>query len=332
MARHAHSRTQDHTPDTPRRLGAARRPAQRAQRLGAAVTLAALAVSAAAKAEATAEPSATAPSAAAPAAAAPPPSLPWLMRPTVAGTTARLDSTLATFEGGSSAVLSASGSYRLVPDLAVGARLTGVSLDVEDERRFAFANPALSALWTPSWGLPVRFSFAFVAALPLGQGGSKDASPEVRATVSAGMLNRSAMDNALFQPSYATAIGGLGVSWNAHGVTLAAEATVLQLTRVYDVPSDPRRTNFTSGLHAGWSFWGPLNLSAELHYQQWLANPSIADEDPRRQQLTGLLGLRASFPAGAVKLRPGLSYSRPLDDPMAKLDYQLFQLDLPIVF
>lgn len=266
-------------------------------------------------------------------ASGPPPSLPWMMRPTVAGTTARLDTTIAAFDGGFSAVSIASGTYRIIPDLAIGARVAGITWSEGDRSATAFVNPALFALYTPQWNLPVRLSFFAAVVLPIGQGGTASANPDIKAAVGSGLTNRSAMDNALFQPSYVAAIGGAGVSWHGHGVTLAAEATVLQLFRVYDVPSDDARTNLTTGVHAGWTFWGPLNLSTELHYQRWLSTPQPVRMDPsRRDQWTWLVGLRATFATGPVKLRPGFSYTLPLDAPMSRLGYHVFQIDLPIVF
>lgn len=318
MDRYDHSKAVRHLPDAHALLTFA-----------VVVTFAAFATTV--HADATVDATSSAPVAAAP--AGPPPSLPWMMRPTVAGTTVRLDTSIAKFDGGLSAVFIAGGTYRIIPDLALGTRIGGITWSEGDRSATAFINPALFALWTPQWNLPVRLSFSAAIVLPIGQGGSVSADPDIKAATGAGLMNRSAMDNALFQTSYFTVIGGTGLSWHGHGVTLAAEATVLQLIRVYDVPSDAARTNLTTGIHAGWTFWGPLNVSTELHYQRWLSTPQPVHMDPsRRDQWTWLVGLRATFAAGPVKLRPGFSYTLPLDAPMSRLGYHVFQIDLPIVF
>jgi hypothetical protein len=43
--------------------------------------------------------------------------------------------------------------------------------------------------------------------------------------------------------------------------------------------------------------------------------------------------VRAHFKlSDTIWLRPGISYSRALDDPMNAMNYNIFQLDIPVVF
>ena len=62
------------------------------------------------------------------------------------------------------------------------------------------------------------------------------------------------MDNALFAVNDCTVIPGASVAYVAHRVTVQAEATLLQLTRVRGdkVQAEASKTNCTSGLHVGY--------------------------------------------------------------------------------
>ncbi len=264
----------------------------------------------------------------------PAPSLPWLLRPTAPATVVRSDTAVASFAGGRSVTTILQGNLRLGDQLAVGLRLAAnVLAPDEGASASAFVNPAALVLWVPRWELPVQLAFTGVLVAPLGQGGGADADPATAAAAASGVQTRQGMDNALFATNYMTGVVGVGVGWVRGPVTLIGEATVLELVRVRDVQQDDARTNFTTGLHAGWAFWGPLALSGELHYQRWLTTPSfVAADGSRRDQVSWLVGLRGWWKVGDVKLRPGISYARAIDAPMGDASYQIIQVDLPFVF
>jgi hypothetical protein len=144
------------------------------------------------------------------------------------------------------------------------------------------------------------------------------------------------MDNALFAVNYTTLTAGVGLAFVRWGFTAQAETTILQLfrTRGDAIDKDAARTNFTSGLHLGYRLLDPLTVSVELRYQRWLSTPAAVTADPaKRDQLTFAVGLRANVPLTKTLLvRPGVSYSHPLDDPMAAQGYRILQLDVPVVF
>jgi len=115
-------------------------------------------------------------------------------------------------------------------------------------------------------------------------------------------------------------IGGLGLARVTRGLTLQAEVTLLQLTRVRGPDSqDASRSNFTAGVHAGHFFSPRLSLGAEVRIQRWLSDAAPVRRDPAaREQLTIGVGPRFHLKlAGKRWLRPGLSYTRALDAPMA---------------
>ncbi|MGA9524653.1 MAG: hypothetical protein WBV82_24560 [Myxococcaceae bacterium] len=281
-----------------------------------------------------------------PAQALPPPapySLPFQLRPAMAVSAARLDSALALWQGaaglpGTTVVSTALFSYKLAPGFSPLLRLGIVGNappgPAEGNTRGAasFMNPVLGATYGfsphPQW----KVALFLGAAFPLGTGST--ASPE-RVANAAGVLGRSAMDNAMFAVNYLTFFPGVGVAWVANGWTVQLEATLLQLLRVRgeEVDSDAARTNFTSGLHVGYFFIPQLSLGAELRYQRWLSNPSVPADAPAVDTLTAAIGPRVHF-----KLTPNLwsraavVYSRGLDNPMAAANYHVVQLDLAFPF
>jgi hypothetical protein len=269
-----------------------------------------------------------------------PPPLPWLMRPTGATTALRSDTAVGDFDGGTAITTLFQANLKIRPDLAAGVRVAYNLLEVDEgEDGQGVSNPAVFGLWTPRPGWPVQPAFFLAAVMPVGQGAGNDAELGERRAVAAGLQTRQGMDNALFATSYTTGVAGVGVSWTRGPVALVGEATVLQLFRVYELPDgtpdDDVRTNLTSGLHAAWTFWGPLTVSGELHLQRWLYAPELMDADTsgaNREQGSWTIGLRGWWKVGDLKLRPGLAYSRGLDDPMGGQAYQIVQLDLPVVF
>jgi hypothetical protein len=153
------------------------------------------------------------------------------------------------------------------------------------------------------------------------------------------------MDNAMFAVNYFTAIVGGDIAYVDHKLTLQAEATLFQLLRAHGddaggASSDAARTNSTFGIHAGYFVLPYLSLGAELRYQRWLstvtqisngAKTDIADSS--KDTMTVAIGPRAHFALGkGMFLRPGLSYSRGLDQPLTTSSYNVLQIDVPVVF
>ncbi len=269
-------------------------------------------------------------------------SLPWNLRPVTAATVVRFDETLATFEdtvtgiSGSTWVTSVIASRRLTPHLAPLVRITWVVNDPPGTLPSgnAFSNPLLGATWAQTKGA-WRGSGFLAATIPVGQGGGASPDAGAAAAVSRGIPARSGMDNALFAVNFATVVAGAGLARVDRRMTAQAEATVLRLTRVRGpATEDAARTNLTVGLHLG-HFIGPrVSVGGELRYQRWLTDAAPVRNDPSaRQTATVGLGARFHLRLGEQRwLRPGLSYSRALDDPLKRQSYDMVQLDLPVAF
>ena len=269
-------------------------------------------------------------------------SLPWTMRPAVAPTLARLDSSMSFSTPGFSAATLLTGGYAFVPgtlglygraalvhqDPAVGAAATALS------------NPLVFGLYTPLVAPGWRVTVFAGVALPVGGGGGGSGDVNALRAVRSGIPTRSAMDNALFAVNYLTPTVGVGGAFIRHGFTVQAEVTVLQLIRVRGESrdADAMRTNFTAGLHLGYLVLPWLTASAEFHYQHWLHNPSLdptatAPQGKPRGQATVEFGVRANLPLSATILaRPGVSFGLPLGGPMDTDDYRILHIDFPVVF
>jgi hypothetical protein len=90
---------------------------------------------------------------------------------------------------------------------------------------------------------------------------------------------------------------------------------------------------FTAGVHLGRFLSPHVSLAAELRMQRWLSDAAPARNNPAaREQLTVGFGPRFHFRAFGRLVRPGVSYTRALDDPMAASGYDVLQLDVPVVF
>ena len=272
-------------------------------------------------------------------------SLPWLLRPAVPASVVRLDETMAFYEDpasktpGSSYVTSLIATYKVSPKWVPIFRETWVRNNApsegQDPSGSGFSNPLLGINYLQPFGKGWRFSSFFASTIPIGSGGGDSPDKGAQAAMTAAVSARSAMDNALFAVNYWTVIGGLGLARVTPGLTLQAEATVLQLTRARGPETqDGSRTNLTVGLHAGHFFSPRVSLGAELRLQRWLTNAASVRKDAAvREQLTFGIGPRFHFKvAGKHWLRPGLSYTRALDDPMAKKAYDIVQLDVPFAF
>jgi hypothetical protein len=204
-------------------------------------------------------------------------------------------------------------------------------------RASAISNPIVGVVWGVP-GVATHWKVAALTAIsiPIGSGGGNDGDKARLAAEKAAVFVRSAMDNSAFAVNDLTPIIGLDVAYARGGFTLQGEATLFQLFRVRGeaVQPDVYKTNFTTGVHAGYYVLRWLCASAELRYQRYLVAPaSVATNPLTVDNLTAGGGMRFDIRLGGRRvLRPGVSYSRGLDDPMKSRNYQIVQLDLPFVF
>jgi hypothetical protein len=291
----------------------------------------------------------------------PPYSLPWQLRPVVAGNVVRSDTALALYEdpttgqAGSTVASLLLASYKVTDELAPMVRLGVVSNSPPTgDSAFGFLNPVVGATYAIKPAKPLRLAFFLGAALPLGSGGGDDASPKAAAANAAGMRARSAMDNAMFAVNDFTIFPGVGLAFLHSGFTVQVEATLLQLMRVrggtqpaMGSPKNPdsSKTNFTTGLHVGYFLFPFLSVGAELRHQRFLSTPRAValDDDPESTPAIAPQGLRdtTTFAVGPrfhlqltekLWLRPGFAFAMALDAPMERAEYKIVQLDLPLAF
>jgi hypothetical protein len=197
-------------------------------------------------------------------------------------------------------------------------------------------NPVVGGVYAMKPIPELRLAFFLGVALPLGQGGGNSPNPDRAAATRSGVLARSAMDNAMFAVNDLVVIPGIGAAWVAGGFTLQLEVTVLQLTRVRgdEVQPDASRTNFTTGMHVGYFLLPELSLGAELRHQRWLSTPAAVEKDASlRDTTTFAVGPRVHLQlAEKLWLRPGIAYARGIDPPMTTSNYNIVQVDVPMVF
>jgi hypothetical protein len=257
-------------------------------------------------------------------------------------TVARVDQTVAGFEdpttgiSGDTWVTSFIGSWKATPQIGALVRVSWVANHPPGAipSGQAFSNPLLGVVWAQQkaeW----RGAVLAATSLPVGQGGGDDPDAGQAAAMSAAIPARSAMDNALFAVNYWTAIVGGDVAYVRGNATVQAEATLLRLFRARGPETqDAARTNFTSGLHAGWFFTPAISAGGEVRWQRWLtdAAPVRANEEAR-ETVTAGIGPRFHFKlAGGRWLRPGIHYSFPLDEPLKASSYGMIAVDVPLSF
>lgn len=286
------------------------------------------------------EPAAELPPEAATSAPTPPPySLPWQLRPVPAVSVVRSDTSFASWGPSNEALTVASlllVSYKLTPTFAVLTRVGLVhNSPPGGPGGTAVVNPVIAGtnVWTLIRGLDLNLFVGIT--LPVGMGGGNNATSQAAAAASAGILARSAMDNAMFAVNDFTIFPGLGLAWIAGGFTAQIEATVLQLIRVRGALATPDRakTNLTSGVHLGYFVLPWLSLGGEVRMQRWLSTPASVKADPsQRDNFTFAVGPRFHFRSGDIIVRPGISYAQGLDDPMLERNYRIVQLDVPVAF
>jgi hypothetical protein len=298
------------------------------------LALGSFALEAAAQAEPAAAPAESAP-------AAPPPkpkySLPWGLRPAIAPTVVRSDSSYAPADANNTFVSTLLGGYKFLPNLGAYAKLAYIHNNPDKgPTGNAFSNPLFFGLFTPElskgWRLPISIGFT----LPVGSGGGNDFDRGKKAAQAQAIFARSGMENALYAVNFTTLTEGIGLAWIYKRLTLQAEATLFQLfrSRGDKVEKDKFRLNSTYGFHVGYAVLDMLTLSAEIRYQRWLTDAQpVTVAAYNRDTLTIGGGARFNLPAGKITLRPGFAVFAPLDDPMRKAGMnKTFQFDLPILF
>jgi hypothetical protein len=287
------------------------------------------------------------PADAAPPAEPPPPppySLPWQLRPAGAGTVVRLDTAFAFYEdpvshkSGSTVVPMLLFSYKVAKGFAPLVRLGVVSNSPPDPAPsgFGFLNPVLGGTYALDLAKELKLAFFLGLTIPVGSGGGDHPDAGQKLARNAGILARSAMDNAMFAVNDFTIFPGVDFAFVSGGFTAQAEATLLQLTRVrgsVDQP-DSSKTNLTMGLHVGYFLIPLLSLGAEIRHQRWLSTPkAVAANSILRDTSTIAVGPRFHFQVSKGKwLRPGIAFAFPIDQPMTKSSYKIVQLDVPFSF
>jgi hypothetical protein len=292
----------------------------------------------------------------------PPYSLPWQLRPVVAGNVVRSDTAVAFYKhptNGNSGTTVASTllfSYKVMENLAPLVRIGLVSSSPPDnpmampppESATGFLNPVVGATYGLKFGPTLKLGLFLGLTVPVGSGGGDDAEAKAKAANAAGIPARSAMDNAMFAVNDFVVFPGVGFAYTNAGFTAQVEATLLQLTQVRGSTGmgkaqlDDSRTNFTTGIHVGYFIISMLSVGGDLRHQRWLSTPKAVEADealPDDDQLgvrdttTFAIGPRFHFKLSeSVWFRPGVAFAMPLDDPMKKSKYKIVQLDLPVAF
>jgi len=286
----------------------------------------------------------TAPPLDAPALTPVPYSLPWQLRPAAVGNTVRFDASAAFWkngapDSGNTEVVGIIASRKISNRVALLGRVSFIDNNppaTSGERATtAISNPLLGATFLRARPRGVRQSLFIAATAPVGSGGGDSPQAGKTAALSRAIATRSAMDNALFAVNYFSLIGGASLARVTHGATLQVEATVLQLFRVRGPETqDKRRTNFTAGLHLGRSFRPVFSAGTELRYQRWLTDAApVRANRQARETLTFAFGPRFHFKLGRTKwIRPGVSFTLPLDEPLSGSKYRILQIDEPVSF
>lgn len=269
------------------------------------------------------------------AAASAPYSLPWQLRGAGPANIVRADAVLAFHNAGFTEASMLFASYRVSPTLAPFVRLGYVAQALTGQpTAHAIVNPALGATYGIAVPRDFRLSLFFGFTLPIGMGGG-NVAPSALAVPLAGLLARSAMDNAMFAVNDFTIFPGIDLAWVAHGFTVQIETTLLMLTRVRGerTQADEMKANLTAGLHVGYFLSSWWSVGAELRHQRWLTTPAAVVTNPSaRDNTTFAVGTRFHVPVAGVVLRPGVAYTRGLDAPMTTANYNIVLFDLPVFY
>jgi len=278
-------------------------------------------------------------------------SLPWQLRPVAPANVVRLDTAFGFYENptthksGAAQATSLLGSYKVIPDLAVIARVGLVHNSPPDAvapapnppAATSILNPIVGALYGLKLSPDLKLGLFLGLTIPVGSGGGTNPDTNKAAANAVGASTRSMMDNAMFAVNYLTVFPGVDFAFVRGGFTAQVEATIFQLTKTRGPDSaDKSNTNFTTGLHVGYFVLPVLSLGAEIRHQRWLSTPTSVKNDATgasRDTTTFAVGPRFHFKlAEKVWFRPGIAFAMPIDDPMKKNDFKIAQLDLPLSF
>ena len=286
-------------------------------------------------------------------------SLPWQLRPAAASTAVRADAVFANYDNAAGA----SGGFTVAPTVVASYKIPGtgegwsglaplLKLEAVNDSPptgsggFAIVNPLVGASYVIALPEGFRGSFFLGATIPIGMGGGDTPSAGITEARSAGQYARSQMDDSLYAVDDFALIPGVDFAWVGSGLTLQAEATLFQLWRVRGSTVNPAtktapdpdatKTNFTSGIHAGYFFIPLLSIGVDLRYQRWLAAPAAIKKAASDfiDNWTVAIGPRLHLPlGGGIKIHPGIAYAMGLDQPMrSPFDYHIVQLDIPVTF
>ncbi|HET6346785.1 MAG TPA: hypothetical protein VFH51_17760, partial [Myxococcota bacterium] len=241
---------------------------------------------------------------------------------------------------GSTLVSMLAASYKLTSEFAPFVRVGVLHADLPGgDSAVVMSNVAMGGHYVRKVCQDVRLTLTLGAVLPVGSAAGNSPNAVEGRAMRAGPPARSAMDNALFGSNDLSLFPGVGLAYVAHGFTVQAEATVIQAWRVQGekVQPDAAKSNFTTGLFAGYFLVPQLSVGVELDYQRFLSTPAAVRQDPTRASrdtLTAGGGLRAHIKLGDwAWVRPGISYARGLDQPTggAGANYSVIQLDVPLI-
>lgn len=280
-------------------------------------------------------------------------SVPWQLRPVVAPTGLRLDTSFARYEDAASrpgvtAVTVFTAAVRIedtgppTAGLALFARLAAVrDLSPAREVTDAFVNPLFGAAYAIKTDSGLRYNVFGGLTVPVGMGGGADPGHAPLEARLKGPNARAQYDNALFAVNDAALVPGVSLAYVKAGFTVQGEASLFYLVKTRDdavSQPDTQKTNFTCGAHVGYFVAPSLSLSGELRYQRWIVPPIAVDRDPTRASMdttTFAVGPRFHMKLGdTLWFRPGFAYQRALDLPLAGStpNVHILQVDLPVFF
>jgi hypothetical protein len=201
----------------------------------------------------------------------------------------------------------------------------------------AFSNPLLGATFLRTRDGGLRQSLFVAATAPIGSGGGPSPSAAKTAALARAIATRSAMDNAMFATNYFALIGGAGLARVTKAATVQAEVTVLQLFRMR---AAPRRRTAADQLH-GRAPCRPIVPARVLGGRRASVSALAHRRSARsfqsrqaRETVTFAFGPRFHFKLGKGSkwIRPGLSLTLPLDEPLSGQRYRIVQVDVPVSF
>lgn len=270
-------------------------------------------------------------------------SLPWQLRPAITWNVVRSDTSYSFFEGkapltgetlkGNALVTSLLFGYKVTEEIQPFVRMafTSNSPPVGDKAT-ALSNPVVGVTYGLKPTDDIRVAAILALTAPIGQGGGDTPSPATNAQQNANFA-RSAMDGALFAVNDLAIIPGVSAAYIAHGLTVQGELTYVQLTRTRG-QGDKSRSVLTSGIHVGYFLIPQLSIGGELRHQRFLSTPLAVERIPALREIsTFALGVRGHFHLGdRLWLRPGVSFTMPLDQPLSDAKLKVVQLDIPFVF